>query len=186
MKYVKNCLSRKILWICLKWLCLGGKHIPLKCLGMNVIRKNKGFWDLWSGTWYWWADQARTVPCLSTSVRSRAIPDSFPSLTSSIKDHQKHEAHGPCSLSLVSSDRPRDTNGCLALFTHASPGSAVPDKAAKVNLSPSHPLFRPWNPTHECPPGLELMSRSEGKWEGKRNNQFPVASSLPAWVSLSD
>lgn len=149
MKYVKNCLYRQIFWVCLKWLCLGGKHIPLKCLEMNVIWKNKGFWDLWSGNWYWWADQARSVPYVSTSVRSRAIPDSFLSLTSSIKEHQEHEAHGPCSLSLVSSDWPRDTNGYLALFTHFFRGSPVPDKAAKVNLSPSHPLFRPWNPTHE-------------------------------------
>lgn len=82
---------------------------------------------------------------------------------------------------------PRHANGDLALLTQASPGSPVPDKAAKVNLSPSHPLFRSQSPIHaRVPPDPGLMSRGGGEWEGNRNNSFPMASTLQAWVSMTD
>lgn len=70
-------------------------------------------------------------------MKSLPIPDPFPSLTLGSREHQEHQAHGPYSLSLESSEWPRDTNGGLAMLTDASPGSPVPDKAAMVHLSPS-------------------------------------------------
>lgn len=125
MKYgvrwnMQKLLSRQILWICIMFTAMFGRLISPEVFGNECDTKEQRIlrslgWDLVLMSW-----PGQVVPCLSTSVRSRAIPDSFPSLTSSIKEHQEHETHGPCSLSLVSPDWPRDTNGCLALFTLAA------------------------------------------------------------------
>lgn len=82
-------------------------------------------------------------------MKSLPISDSSLSLTSSSREHQEHKLHGPSSLSLESSEWPEDADKDLALLTHPSPGSLAQDKAAKVTLSPSDPLFRAQSLIHE-------------------------------------
>lgn len=127
----------------------------------------------WMGPWVLWANQAGAVAYLSTWV-SLPTPDFSLPLTSSSREYKKHKAHGPHSVSLESSEWPRDVKGDLALLSHASRAAQCQTEAAKVNLSLSHPVFRSQNPIPESmSPDLRQMSRCRESRKEMEITHFP-------------